>query len=418
MSAAATTIAPAHPRPASLQINFAWTSAGNAVYAASQWGMVSLLAHAGGATLVGQYALGLAVTAPLLMFAQLNLRSVLATDPHAETNFTDYRDLRFLAIAAALLLTAPAAWLGQAPWTAVLATAAMQGAEWISDIYLGLQQRRENMRRIAISLALRGVASLAILGAVIATTANLAAALAAVTVARIGIFLFYDRNVITQVAPAAPRRTTRLNSLIKTAAPLGIVLLLASVASNMPRYWIAQLLNEHSVGLFAAIASLGTAANLIVNALGQAATPKLARLHAAGDRLAFLHLTLKLSALGLALCAAGIAGSLLLGPQLLRLAYGPEFQQQTKLFAAIMAACGLGYVASLLGYALTAARVFAAQVPLQIVTMLTTAAGCALLIPSWGLTGAAAGVGAGNLVQALAEAWLLARNTRSLEPAQ
>ena len=64
----------------SLQQNFAWTTVGNAAYSACQWALVCLLAKLGSPEMVGQYALGLAVTTPVLMLGQLNLRAVLATD--------------------------------------------------------------------------------------------------------------------------------------------------------------------------------------------------------------------------------------------------------------------------------------------------------------------------------------------------
>src|SRR6266568_5527229 len=44
----------------SLRTNFAWTLAGNAVYAVCQWGMLVSIAKLGSPAMVGQFALGLA----------------------------------------------------------------------------------------------------------------------------------------------------------------------------------------------------------------------------------------------------------------------------------------------------------------------------------------------------------------------
>src|SRR5579875_2135561 len=96
----------------SVRGNFVWTSAGNAVYAASQWGMVSVLAKLGTPELVGQYALGVAVTTPILMLAQLNLRSVIATDVRREHQFRDYRDLRAASLLLALAAIAALSFTG------------------------------------------------------------------------------------------------------------------------------------------------------------------------------------------------------------------------------------------------------------------------------------------------------------------
>jgi hypothetical protein len=76
------------------QWNLVWTSAGTLVYAACNWAMLSAIAKLGTPEMVGQFALGLAVTAPVLMLAQMNLRAVLATDARGEHGFRDYRALR------------------------------------------------------------------------------------------------------------------------------------------------------------------------------------------------------------------------------------------------------------------------------------------------------------------------------------
>src|SRR5207247_6401186 len=69
----------------SLRRDFAWTLAGNLVYAGCQWGMVMALAKLSTATAVGQFALGMAVTAPIFLFSNLNLRAIVATDSRQES---------------------------------------------------------------------------------------------------------------------------------------------------------------------------------------------------------------------------------------------------------------------------------------------------------------------------------------------
>src|SRR4051794_13503685 len=80
----------------SLRFNFGWTFVGYSVYSLCQWGMVSILAKAGGAATVGQFALALAVSAPIFMFTNLQLRAVQATDARSEYRFSDYVGLRIV----------------------------------------------------------------------------------------------------------------------------------------------------------------------------------------------------------------------------------------------------------------------------------------------------------------------------------
>ena len=71
--------------------------AGNMVYAACQFGMLSVLAKLGSPSIVGQYALGLAITAPVFMLTNLQLRGVQATDARHEFAFADYFTLRLIS---------------------------------------------------------------------------------------------------------------------------------------------------------------------------------------------------------------------------------------------------------------------------------------------------------------------------------
>ena len=63
-----------------LRAGFAWVLSGNILYSACQWFIVLLLAKLGSPEQVGLYALGMAVSAPIVLFANLQLRTLLATD--------------------------------------------------------------------------------------------------------------------------------------------------------------------------------------------------------------------------------------------------------------------------------------------------------------------------------------------------
>jgi len=91
-------------KPLSLRVNFSWTFAGNVIYAACQWGILVVLAKLGSPKMVGQFALGSAITAPVIMFTNLQLRAVQATDAKDEYSFGDYFSLRLLTTALAFLI--------------------------------------------------------------------------------------------------------------------------------------------------------------------------------------------------------------------------------------------------------------------------------------------------------------------------
>src|SRR5260370_9139779 len=96
----------------SLRHDFAWTLAGNSIFAACQWGVVMALAKLSSASAVGQFGLGMAVTAPLFLFSNLSLRAVLATDGGGQLAFRAYRRLRLLTTTAAFAVALAIALAG------------------------------------------------------------------------------------------------------------------------------------------------------------------------------------------------------------------------------------------------------------------------------------------------------------------
>src|SRR5215471_13039004 len=79
-----------------LRLNFVWALAGNISYALCQWGMIVALAKMSSSFMVGQFSLGLAISTPVLMFTNLQLRSVQATDVKRFYSFGSYLGLRTL----------------------------------------------------------------------------------------------------------------------------------------------------------------------------------------------------------------------------------------------------------------------------------------------------------------------------------
>ncbi|MFB2933851.1 lipopolysaccharide biosynthesis protein [Aerosakkonemataceae cyanobacterium BLCC-F154] len=412
-------------KPLTLQDNFIWTFAGNFVYAACQWGMLVLLAKIGRAEMVGQFTLGLAVTAPVIMLTNLQLRTIQATDARQQYQFGDYLGLRLLGTALALIgivgITLKAGYRGETSLV-ILVIGLAKGFESISDIFYGLIQQYERMDRIAISMMIKGPLSLLMLALGIYLSGSVVGGAIGLAIAWATILLGYDirsgclilktnlwgtgsqRKSSSQAIQnlLQPRwHLKTLSKLVWLALPLGLVMMLISLNSNIPQYFIEGYLGEGQLGIFAAIAYLMVAGNMVVGALGQSANPRLAKYYAAGDSIAFRTLMLKLVGIGAFLGGIAVLVAFVMGQQILTLIYRPEYAQQADLFIWLMVAAGIGYVASFLGYGMTAARYFRIQIPLFTAVTGTSAIACLWLIPIWGLHGAATGLILAAFVQVI-----------------
>jgi O-antigen/teichoic acid export membrane protein len=405
-------------QPLTIRHNFSWTFLGNTIYAASQWAMLTVLAKLGSPKMVGQFALALAVTTPVITFANLALRQVQATDSRRIYLFGDYLALRLYTTLLALVTLAGiaiSARYGLYVTLIILMMGVAKGFEALSDVFYGLLQNRERMDRIAISMMIKGLLSLAALGTAVALTRSVFWGVTALAVSWLCVLIGYDIRSGARVLHAhtpdpetrrgetetlLPRWSFRvLRSLVWLTLPLGFATMLNTLSVNIPRYYIERRFGPYELGIFAAMAYVLLAGTTVVNALGQAASPRLARYYADGNVARFGTLLLKLTGLGTALGLAGILITLVAGKPLLTLLYRPEYARRLDVFVWLNFGAMIGYVASFLGYGMTASRYFKPQPFVYALACLMAVLCSRTLIPHYGLLGAAWTIVALNLVQ-------------------
>ena len=404
----------------SLRQNFAWTVLGNVVYAACQWGMLVALAKLGSPSLVGQFALGLALCAPVMMLANLQLRSVQATDARNEYRFGDYLALRLATTALAFAAICLIAWLAGYRWQTalvVILVGVAKSVESFSDVIYGLMQKYERLDRIAIAMMLRGLGSVVVFALTLWLTRSAAWAVVALAAWWSAVLLTYERKTGGELLKAfgaadarfaASWEWARMRQLAWLSLPLGVVMVLISLNTNIPRYFVEHYLGEAALGYFAALAYVMVAGYTVMGALGQSATPRLARYYQS-NRVEFRRLLAKMLLVAAAVGAAGILVVVLWGRPLLTLLYRPDYAQHANVFVWVMVAAAISYVLSVFGYALTSQRVLRSQVPLVGAMVVVSTLACYFCVPAFGLLGAAVALVASNLVGTFIGAFLVIR---------
>lgn len=409
----------------SLRQNFSWTFAGNLIYAACQWAMLVLLAKLGSPEMVGQFTLGLAIATPITLFSNLQLRAIQATDAKNQYRFTDYLELRLLTNGLAFLAILSVVVAAQYRTTVaivIILVGIAKLVESVSDVFYGLLQHREQMDRIAQSMIIKGLLSLLLLGSGIVITKSVIWGVLGLAIAWSIVLCGYDYPQglgMLERSQINPRRilpTLRLRwrrsvlwQLTKLSFPLGLAMMLISLQTNVPRYFLEAYLGERSLGIFAAIAYIPIVGTTVVAALGQSATPRLSQYYIAGEYRSFQTLMSKLLKIGLGLGLVGLVGSYALGKPALTILYSPEYAEQGSLFVVLMAAAGVSYVASFLGYGMTAAQDYTSQIPLFLSSTVAIALGCLVAVPKYGLMGAAIAVLLGSVVQLIISWFVLQR---------
>jgi O-antigen/teichoic acid export membrane protein len=367
-----------------------WALAGNLGYAAFQYGILMVIAKLGTATDVGRFALALAVAAPVMMLTNLQLRAALVTDAKREHPFGSYLALRLIGAFVALVVIAIAASsYDRVTSTIIVLVGLAKTVESVGDIVQGLLQRSEQFPRMTASLLGRGAASLAVVGTVLYVTHNLALSVLGLGCAWIAILAAIDFRAARLLDSLRPIvALPALGELVRVTFPLGVVACLGSLIANIPRYAVEEHLGPAALGHFAAMAYLMVAAVQPLLAVGIVASPRLASAYAR-DVSEYRQLAGTLLMVGVALGAAVAIVTLLIGPGILTIAFSPEYAAHVSVLRWLGLATGLSCVNSVLGYALTGARRFTSQLWFTIVALAFSWVATEMLVPSYGLAGAA-----------------------------
>ncbi len=401
------------PRRRSLRAGTLWAFAGNAVYAVCQWTAVMVIAKLESAAAVGDFALALAVTGPLYLLCGLSLRSLQAVDQAGEYRFRSFLALRVAGSGVALCLGSVIglALYGREAAIVVAAVAAWKVAESLGDVYHGAYQAQERLDLVARSLVARGVlavASMVVLERLFRSVSVSALGMAAALVA---VLFAYDiprrRRLAGPEAGPGTLDGDEVRRLLVRALPLGAVAMIGSLSANVPRFVVEEHLSRELLGIFVAVNYVVIAGTTVIQALGQAASPRLARAFMAGDRVGFWSLLGKMMATAVLLATAMLAVCTFGGEMILSILYRPEYAAWAHLLRWAAVSGAFYFAATLLAYGLTAVAELRVQPVLGLASACATLAGCELLVRGWGLVGAVWGFGIGGAVQVLGQAIVL-----------
>jgi len=378
----------------SLKKNFSWNFIGNLIYAATQWGLIVVITRLGSVEMVGLFSLGLALTGPIIMFTNLQLRTVQATSHEGLYKIADYFGVRIVTnVAFCLVLSILLLFSDYDIYTMVIVglVGVTKLIESLSDLLYGFFQQKERMELIAKSTIVRGISSLLIIIISLYFTSNLIVALIGMSVCWLVIFILYDvRNVYRFTVRLRPSfKFTNLLEIIKMSLPLGIVVMIVSLNTNLPRILVEKMLDVEALGYFASISYLVFVGSKFINSMGNAVLPRLALLYNQKNIKDFRNHLLTLvaisSIIGLFLISVSIIG----GEYILYYIYGADFYKFKTLLILIMIYGMFNYISYSLMVGLNALRNFKIQPYLGLIWLIFALTSLLYLTPKYGLNGAA-----------------------------
>lgn len=377
----------------SLRKNMTWTLVGTVIYSFTQWLLLIVIAKLGTPEMVGQYALGLAITAPIVMLTDMRLRMSLVTDAKMEFGFEHYLGTRLLAVGLSFIMFVVAVWFFDysyiTSWIIVL-IGLTKLPESISDILHGLLQKNERMDYITFSSILKGVLTVITFSIILYYSQSLVLAIVGQLVVWTFILLFYDGIVLRKYGSLRPSfEWLKVKQLVKLTIPLGIMGLLTSLNTNIPSYLVEYFLGKEELGYFVAILYIVLAGNRVANSLRQPAAPLLAVLYEEKNTTGYKKLLFSLCGIGLLMGGIGVLVALFIGKYILSIIYTSSYAEYSGLFVLIMLSGLFNFPAMFLGTGIIATRHFKSQPYLAALWVIVSLVGCFIFVPIYGVSGAA-----------------------------
>jgi O-antigen/teichoic acid export membrane protein len=198
--------------------------------------------------------------------------------------------------------------------------------------------------------------------------------------------------------------------------PLGVASMLISVSANMPRYFIQHFLGSRELGIYSALSYIPAGCIMVATALGQAVFARLSKYYYFGQTRGFSLLLAKSSLFCGGVGMLVLVVSALFGRTILTNLYRAEYAEHTELLLWLAAGAAVGCVAACFGCGMTAALHFKDQVLLLLIVLASSGIACAVLIPRWGLLGAAVAALISMTTQLLGSAAILFHGLRTRTP--
>lgn len=393
------------PGGLSLRRSFGWNFLGTTTYNFAQWALLVMLARLTDKTVVGQFSLTLAISAPVFLTVGLSLRTLQATDASRQWDMREYLALRHVLNVVAMVLTLAIGIAAQLRGEG-LGTIAVIGlakcAEAVSQTYYGYFQKHERLDLVARSLLIRSVTGPAFFCVGLLLGDKLVYGCAGLLVGWLLPQWLADRPSAVRVSAATGSTMGRgertdwaqVWTMARKAAPLGIDAGLSSLAVNVPRYAVVATLGVASLGTYAAIAYLAQTVQMVTSSLAGALIARLAAYHHQGRRRDFTRLLLGLTGFGLAVMAAAVLGAVFFGGPFLRLTLGAEYMN-TGLLIALLLSAGVTTLQRSLCRGLEASWRFKFYVVVDAATTGAIAVLAPICISAWGLIGAAVAMAGG-----------------------
>ena len=375
----------------SFRKNFLWIFGGTGFFNACQWFSMVAMARICQPEQVGQFSLAVALCSPIILMSGMNLRMAIVSDFSADYKFIHYLRLRiFSGVISVLLIAILCLWCKYDTYLVLMILTITIEKLFldVATVYYGKFQLNERMDLISKSYTVRGGAGVILFVLLLLMSKNILLAVAGRAIISITALFFFEipkSRIFKNETPLIFKRNTY--SLFKKVFPLGVVMGIMSLKTNIPRYFIAEYCGEDMLGYFTAINVLLIAIHMPVHALSETALARLSK-YFNSDMNQYIKLFRKLILMTLLIGIFLVVGTSLFGEVFITLIYKSDYARYWQVLFIGSIGTVFGFIVSMASAAFIVTRKFKMQMFIYLIVLLVTLICSYILIPRYGIIGA------------------------------
>jgi O-antigen/teichoic acid export membrane protein len=359
-----------------------------------QWSILMFIARVDGPSLLGEYSLAQAYAGPAFFLGSLSLRAQYLVLQPSRSLFSDFLFLRLVFpgfVFACLLLFIHFYYISPTFISIATAIFAMKYVEGFFDLVSGKMQREGDVIGVATTSATRCLFSIIAFGAIYLATRNLPLALFFLPAIWIVFFLLQRKRLNINVQ--LPEVLTVANfkrrlGLAVSLFPFSVSLIVNSLALNAPRFILDAALGPKDLGFFSAISHFLTIGALVTGSVAQMALPALVDAITKDSSRKFWQRLVWPAAMVQCGSIVGVIIAIAMGPELLNLFYGRQFESQSHTLVVAAIVGGPVYCSFIFVNGCYATQMRRELLAIQCLSLLVVVTATLILVPRFGVDGA------------------------------
>jgi O-antigen/teichoic acid export membrane protein len=372
-----------------------WMIFGNGGYAAFQLLNIVIISKTLGVEALGIFSLGLALSAPIMLFSNFGTRILWITGVNDDMSFRLFRNARIISSLAGLItcLVFLAFYTQVSVYLPTMVLIAMSKViENNADIYYADFHKNSHQKLICISLLVRSVFGVAgiVVGCMFFDSLLVAATLYFITWSGAHFLTDYlfAKSAVDMGSNENALSKKQWIWLTKQGAPLAVSMFLVNFNMNIPRIILENQHGLVAIGIFAALYFFVQTGTVVVNSIGQVALPVLSSLFDKGENKKHLIMTMKTFVVIFAFSISGAIFSYFFGEYFLKILFNKEISAHSSLLCIFFLLSPAQYLITIMSQVIASTKNNVSLVWCQLVMLVTVVTLSFVFIPTSDIKGA------------------------------